>query len=289
MKTSIVLIVVSLGLRARLEDIAYLFRRPGLLLRSLLAMNVIMPLFAVLLVTSFAFHRAVEIALVCLAVSPVPPILPKKELKAGGSASYAIGLLIAAALLAILFVPATVEIHGLIVGADEHISVVAIGTVVLTTVLAPLSAGAVVRYVVPTFAGRAAAPLSLLANLLLGLSALTILIGAWPAIVTLVGNGTLAVIAIFVLAGLAIGHLLGGPDPDHRTVLALSTATRHPGVALTIVGVNFPEEKAALAAILLCLIWGTILSIPYVRWRRRIHPARPMPERDGGRLAGVRD
>jgi BASS family bile acid:Na+ symporter len=76
------------------------------------------------------------------------------------------------------------------------------------------------------------------------------------------------VIAVFVLAGLAIGHLLGGPDPDQRTVLALSTATRHPGVALAIVGANFPGEKAALAAILLCLIWGTILSIPYVRWRR---------------------
>ena len=72
-KASIVFIVVSLGLKARLEDITYLFRRPGLLLRSLLAMNVIMPLFAVLLVTSFAFHRAVEIALVSLAVSPVPP------------------------------------------------------------------------------------------------------------------------------------------------------------------------------------------------------------------------
>jgi BASS family bile acid:Na+ symporter len=267
-KASIVFIVVSLGLKARLEDITYLFRRPGLLLRSLLAMNVIMPLFAVLLVTSFAFHRAVEIALVCLAVSPVPPILPKKELKAGGSTSYAIGLLIAAALLAILFVPATVEIHGRIVEADEHISLVAIGSVVLMTVLAPLAVGVVVRYVVPTFAERVAAPLSLLANLLLGLSALAILVGAWSAIVTLVGNGTLAVIAVFVLAGLAIGHLLGGPDPDQRTVLALSTATRHPGVALAIVGANFPGEKAALAAILLCLIWGTILSIPYVRWRR---------------------
>jgi predicted Na+-dependent transporter len=43
---SVTLVVVALGLRCAPGDADYLLRRPGLLLRSLVAMNVIMPLHA---------------------------------------------------------------------------------------------------------------------------------------------------------------------------------------------------------------------------------------------------
>ena len=42
-RTSIFRVVFALGLGARLEGALYLFRRPAQLARSLLAMNVIMP------------------------------------------------------------------------------------------------------------------------------------------------------------------------------------------------------------------------------------------------------
>ena len=91
----------SLGLGSTQEDALYLLRRPGQLARSLLAMNVLMPAVAAGLAAAFNFDRAVNVALVALAVSPVPPILPKREFNAGGRASYAVGLLVVAASLAI--------------------------------------------------------------------------------------------------------------------------------------------------------------------------------------------
>jgi len=94
---------------------------------------------------------------------------------------------------------------------------------------------------------------------------------AWPAVVSLIGNGTLAAIAVFVLVGLAAGHLLGGPNPQDRTVLALSTASRHPGVALAIAGANFPEQKLVLAAVLLYLIGNASVALPYSAWLRNQH------------------
>jgi len=100
LKVSIVLNVFGLGLNASAQDATYLFRRPHQLLRSLLAMHVVMLLCATVLAVNFALHPAVKIALVALAVSPIPPLLPKKTRKAGGEASYAIGLVVAAALLA---------------------------------------------------------------------------------------------------------------------------------------------------------------------------------------------
>src|SRR5262245_52979778 len=108
LQASIFLLVFGLGLKSDQQDVLYLFRQPSLLVRSLLSMNIVMPLFAAALAAAFNFHQAVEIALTALAVSPVPPILPKKEVKAGGHASYAIGLLAVVALFAIAFVPAAI-------------------------------------------------------------------------------------------------------------------------------------------------------------------------------------
>jgi len=71
--------------------------------------------------------------------------------------------------------------------------------------------------------------------------------------------------------GLVVGHLLGGPDPNNRTILALATATRHPGVALVIAAGNFPGQKLVLPALLLYLIVCSLASAPYVMWRRRFH------------------
>ncbi len=57
------------------------------------------------------------------------------------------------------------------------------------------------------------------------------------------------------------------PRAEDRGVLALATAARHPGVALAIA--NFPQQKLASAAVVLYLVMGAILAIPYVLWRKR--------------------
>jgi BASS family bile acid:Na+ symporter len=127
----------------------------------------------------------------------------------------------------------------------------------------------VVRRVTPRIAERMAQPISLVATVLLVASILPILFTAWPAMVSLVGNGTIVALGAFTLAGLIAGHLLGGSDPDDCTVLALATASRHPGVALAIASANFPGQKLVAAALLLYLIVSAIVSIPYLIWRRR--------------------
>jgi BASS family bile acid:Na+ symporter len=271
LKTSILMTVFGLALNATMDDALYLFRRPSELVRSLLSMNVIMPLFASALAAAFNLHPAVEIALITLAVSPVPPILPKKELKAGGRASYAIGLLAAAALLAIVFVPLAVDLLGRAFGRAAHISVATIAQLVFFTVLLPLAAGIAVRHFAPASADRIARPISLVAAVLLIASALPIVFIAWPAITSLIGNGTIIAIAAFVIFGLMVGHLLGGPEEEDRTVLALSTASRHPGIALAIASANFPVQKLVLGAVLLYLIVNAVVSLPYLNWRRRHH------------------
>jgi BASS family bile acid:Na+ symporter len=52
-------------------------------------------------------------------------------------------------------------------------------------------------------------------------------------------------------------------------VLALSTASRHPGIARAIGVSAGAETKGEVAAILLYLIVAVLVSVPYVQWRKR--------------------
>ncbi|MGO9423161.1 bile acid:sodium symporter family protein [Roseiarcus sp.] len=269
LKASIVLSVFAIGLVSRVEDTLFLLRRPGLLLRSVLAINVVMPLVAAAMAWRFDLPVAVEVALVALAVSPVPPLLPKKQIKARGEPSYAIGLLVGAALVAIVFVPIAVELLGLAFQLPVHMNPWPIAKLVFATVLAPLLVGILVRRLTPELAARFARPVGHVANIVLVLCFLAVLMTAWAAIVDLAGTGAFWAVAVFVGVGLAVGHWLGGPEPNDRTVLALAAATRHPGVAMAISSANFPGFNAVLPAFLLYVVAGAVLAIPYVMWRKR--------------------
>src|SRR5436190_685272 len=98
LQASILMTVFGFGLQSRLRDILFLVRRPSLFARSLAAMFLIMPVVAVALARILDLLPPVEIALVALSISPMPPLLPRKT-KAGGRTPYALGLLAMAALL----------------------------------------------------------------------------------------------------------------------------------------------------------------------------------------------
>jgi BASS family bile acid:Na+ symporter len=271
LKASIVLTVFAIGLSTRPQDVAYVIRRPGLLLKSLLSINVVMPVFAASVIAVTHLDSVVQIALISLSVSPIPPMLPKKALNAAGDASYAIGLLVVAALLAIAIVPLSVRLMGWAFGRQAEISRTEVALILAANVLAPLGAGLLVHHAARQFSERIARPLSLLASILLVACIPPILFTATPAILSLIGNGTLIAIVAFILVGLAAGHRFGGPDPANRAVLALTTSSRHPGVAAAIASANFPQQKLVLPAILLYLLVNVLISIWYKKLLGRQH------------------
>ncbi|HKH83287.1 MAG TPA: hypothetical protein VKA25_06370 [Gemmatimonadales bacterium] len=276
---SLVLMVFSIGLGASVGDVTYVLRQPKLLIRSLLSLNVVMPLFAVALAKSFDFTPLVKAALVLLAISPLPPIFPKKSQKAGGRFSYAIGLLVAATVVSILFIPLAMKLLGRAFDLSLEMSPGRVVTLVLWTLLLPLAAGVAVHGLSPAVAERASPLIGKIGGILLLLGLVPILVKVWPAMMMLIGNGTLLAMVVFALVGLAAGHLLGGPDPEDRIVLALSTATRHPGIAIAIAQVNFPNEKLAAGAVLLYLLVSAVVAVPYLKWTKRPRAPEPLPAR----------
>ncbi len=269
LQASILLTVFGFGLQATLHDMQYLLRRPSLLARSLLAMFVVMPVVAVVLAQAFELRPSVRIALVALAISPVPPLLPGKEGKAAGQGAYGLSLMGIVSLLSIIVVPLSVEVLERYLGRSFAMPAGDIARVVVTMALLPLAAGLACRALVPGVAARLVRPVKLVGTVILLAGVLALLITIMPAFVRLVGGGTLLSMATFVLVGLAVGHWLGGPKVDESTVLALSTATRHPAIALALAKANFPDEPFLVATVLLYLVVVTFVSVPYIVRQRR--------------------
>jgi BASS family bile acid:Na+ symporter len=274
-------LVFALGLNAQPADVAFLWRRPGLLLRSLVAMDVVVPAAAVLLVLVLQPPRLATIGILAMAVAPGAPFFPQKGLKLGGRLPYLYSLLVAVAILAAVTIPVSLAILGAIFSSAKEgwIAPGQIARVVVLMLLLPLGLGMAVRRWLPGLADRLAKPLALAANVLVVAIFLLILVHVFPAIWA-VGGRAFAVMALVTAAALAGGHLLGGPEPEDRTALAIASSLRHPGLALLIARVDFPGEKVG-AVVLAYLVVAGLASIPYTVWQKRLRAAAPRPAAAG--------
>ena len=268
LQVSIIGTVFSFGLNTTHADFRYLFGRPGLLFRSLLAVLVITPLMAIVLVQVFEFQRAAEIALVALAISPLPPLLPSKESKVVGNTSYGVALMASLALLSFVTVPLSVKVLEQVVGRPLNVPTAAIARMVSVAVLLPLLVGMAVRTLRPAVAERIEPVITLVAKILLILGAVALFAGMWRAILGAIGGGAVAAMLVFVVLALAIGDLLGQPEREHSIVLALSAASHHPAIALSIASANAPNEHFA-GTILLYLLVNLVVGGLYIAWQHR--------------------
>ena len=230
---SIMLTVLGFGLGATFAEANYLFRQPALLLRCVLSMSVVMPIIVIAVSRTLDLPLEVRAALVAISISPVPPILQKKQLGAGGRIEFVTGLLVAMSALAIVLVPLWVWILDQVFDRHGHLGPLAVAKIMLTTVFVPLTLGLLIRRFVPA-AQRASPVVMAIAGALLAIVAVILIWGLWPQIRGFIGNGAVLLIIALVVVGLIVGHVLGGPKEGDRTALAMATASRHPAVALAV-------------------------------------------------------
>jgi BASS family bile acid:Na+ symporter len=151
-------------------------------------------------------------------------------------------------------------------GRSAELTAGDVAAVVVPSFLAPLALGMVVRWLAPEASERIADRLLAVVGVIFTLCALALLVidfglvlaAGWTAIATLAGLS---------LAALVIGHLLGGPDPENRTALAICCATRHVGLAVLVAAAVPGLRTAVLVAAY--VVASAVVCIPYIGWRRR--------------------
>lgn len=262
------LIIASIGLQARHRDVLAAMRNTDLVLKGLLAVNVIVPIAALVITSILPIHPLVRIGIVIMAVSPMAPLVQMKMWKGGLDTSAAIGLYVALILSAIIFVPATVALLSALYPTQASISVAAVAKMVAITTLAPVAVGLAISNWAPDFARRAAPIVMILGFIAVLLLAVLILYKKGGAMLGLLGDGTLLAIMVTVAVGIAAGSLLGRPNPANSNALAMAAGTRHPGIAALIVHANFNEPRVMLT-VLLFLLTGIIMTLAYLLWQKK--------------------
>jgi BASS family bile acid:Na+ symporter len=269
LQLALILTVGSVGLRANWHDVVNTIARPVGLLRSIVAINIVVPAVAVLMGMALPLPPAIKFGIVIMAVSPLAPFVPGKLIKAGAEASRITGLYAILIALTVAIVPATIWLLNRLFTLQVTTPVRAIAVLELGSVLAPLTFGMVVAAIAPTLARRIAGPAALVAAVVLGIALVAIVVSQAPDIMNLIGNGAVLAMVVTTAAAVVAGHLLGGSDPTARNSLAMAAATRHPGIAAMIAKAN-SDDRRILLTIMLFLLTSVVVTSAYQLWLKRL-------------------
>lgn len=273
LKVTVTVIIFGIGLDSTPGDAVRLLRHPALLLRSMLAMYVLVPLAALALVKALTLPAGVEAGLLVLAVSAGAPLLPRKLLGIGDGA-YIFSLVVVSSVLAVVLVPAWLAVLGPLFPRLPHLAPERVGIVLAQSFFLPLLAGMLLRRLFPRLAAMVGARLIGIAGIVLAVAAVALLAAHWQVVIEANWQG-IAALAALIVAALAIGHLLGGPDEDDRTALAIACATRHIGIAVVVATAVPGPRTSVIIAVYIAV--SLAVSLPYMRWRRAEAARRKQP------------
>ena len=249
------------GLRS--SDPRWFWKRPRLLGRSLVAVLLIVPIVGTLLVELIPVNGVVRAGIVVslLSVGVGPARLPKRTEDPRELAGYQIGLNMALMILAVVFVPAAVAVHGALFHHQLSLEWSRVAELVFLRVFLPFAAGLAVARWRPGFAARVErdAP-QLVAVAMLIVAAVAVLV-TWHRLMGLSAGAWFSCAAV-AMAAIAIGHVAGGPAGETRAVLASFSAIRFPALALLLTSI-VPRGALLIPVVVAYLICSALLVAVY--------------------------
>lgn len=263
-KLTLFSLMFSLGITLRLEQVLWLWQRPGLLNRFILVIIVVVPTLVALVTFSSQLPREIEVGLVLTAIAPGTSLalyLPKDS----RAPSFLLALQATVSLLAVATVPLTIAILQGFFPPEAHISPLDLGLQLTVAQCLPLMLGIAVRYCWAALADNLETLLGQAANILLCLLMAWVLAQQLDSVLR-IGLLPLGVMGLLALGSLWIGHWLGGSDSANRITLATTATTHSAALALFIAILNLPD-LGVLPAIAVYVLVSGALAIAYQTWQ----------------------
>ena len=267
-KSSLFLAALGVGLRSRQREALHVLNDPRRLSASFVAMSVAAPVVALAACLALELPPAVELVLLVLALSPLPALWPRPSL-ANGDERFAVGVLVASSIFAVAVIPFGLATVARLLETPLPVATEPLVRTIVGLVVLPFAIGVFLRHLFPSAGAEAAEASALLSHVVLAAGVVAIVIGARPIMTAMLGDGTALALVVFALVGLLAGHLLGGRDQEDRRILALATASRHPGIAVAVAQLAYPDQAVVPAAVAVYLLVTTFAAAPYSWLRRR--------------------
>ena len=260
---SVILLMLSVGLRTAFSQVVQVVKNVPLLSRGLVANFIIVPALMFLCVRWLPVDADVKIAAMLMAAAPIAPMAPLPFVGiARGDVTFSAGLMVVAAILSVLFTPLILT-FGLPSGEGAvQVDPMQIVQTLLVVQLIPIGLGMTIQRLSPRWNQRLVAFVPMVGQLGLLVGIVLLLVSQAKQIAAIGLPGFVINLALVVLC-LAVGHVALLKDSgERRRSLAVSTAIRNIPLAFLIANASFAGTAVAPATLVFAT-FSMVLSVVY--------------------------
>ncbi len=265
-------LMLTIGLNRTFQQLTALWHDRSSLLTALLAVLVLVPAVAYVLLLAFSLPIEVATGLALLAASPGAPLTTKRAQMVHADPEYVSGLQLTLALLAVIVTPILLSVfYASFPLETQRVSALSVARQIAMVTFLPVLIGLALQHFAPALCDKIRAPVSKLADILflllvVGMLAVVFLTPELRAKLLIGWSGAI-VIVIMAIAAVTIGHFLGGPAKQRRGGLAVACLARNVGLALFIAGLS--EDQHVIPTLVVYIFLGVTVQASYGAWLKR--------------------
>ena len=248
--------MLSLGLDMTVKQVIEPLQKRRLVIMSLLASALAVPLIAIVLSRVIPMEQALATGLIVYSLAAGSEGGPKFVQLVNGNTPFAFGLLAVLLTVTVIFLPLVINVA--IPGAE-----VSLGEVVaklLLLVALPIGVGMLVKARLTALAERISPPIHRLSMILLALVFILVIYVNVEAFVSLQSTALLAAALLFAIT-YAVGYAAGGPLPEDRKALAMMTSIRNGSISMLVAGQVFTDEPQVLVMVTLMAAGSVVVAV----------------------------
>src|SRR5215472_5847092 len=250
--------MLAMGMGLSIAEIIGPLRDIRLILVALVANFVLMPLVAFGLAMILRLDEPLGIGLLVLGCAAGAPFLPKLAELSKGNLPFAVGTMVLLMVATVAYMPIVLPL--LLEGVSVNPGKMAQSLILL--MLLPLGVGFAVKARFAGVAGKAKPGFDRFSNISLILLVILITAANVDKVIQVFGTRGILAGLLFIILGVGIGWLLGGPREDTRRVLGLGTGQRNIAAALVVATQSFSDPKVVVMVIVVAIV-GLIVVMPF--------------------------
>jgi len=244
----VAVVMFSIGLRTSGGDLLNIARERALLVRTLLANCIVIPVIGLLLVRIFPLTPDATIGIVLLAAIPGTPIALQFTRMAKSRLAFTATMTLVLSLVSIAMTPLAIETMPHVEQRNEQPLLSLVVSIALY-IASPMFAGLWAARHAPILARRLVLPLGVLATVVFLFLMWETRLMRREAFHAISGSGTVLAMFLLLLLSMLIGWFIGGPDREIRRIVATSTGMRNVIVVLYLARYCFADTNVYMIPI----------------------------------------
>jgi len=272
--------MLGMGFSLTISQIVAPLRNTRLVLMSLAANFIIVPVLVLLIAWTIPLSEGLQIGLILTGMAAGAPFLPKLVQVAKGDMAFAAGLMVLMMVVTIAYLP--IVLPFVLTGVQVNPWEIARSLIFL--MLIPLALALLIRAKCEEVATGLIPTMKMASSLSLIVLFVAYFGAYYDDVSGVIGTGG-ALSAILLIVGAAgVGSLLGGPDIDRRKVLTRGTGQRNLAAAFAVASSNFQSNPDVLVEVMDVSILGLAILMVIAAYLGRRSVAR-VGDNEGQRRA----